>query len=613
MPIIDELVTILGFDTDDSGAKQFQAAMGGVKKTVTIITSAVLAAEAAIVSYSNKIAAGVDELGKFSASFGISAQRIQQFEFATERAGGSAQDLRSDLASITKSLASPIPGEFNQGLFMLGVNVRDASGNLKSADQVLLDLADRFAGLDAKQRQILATQVGLSESTLRFISQGREEIERLSAKAIDLGGIIPDEATVIAAEYADRLTDVKLALNGISQIIAIAILPGMTNALSKFEEWIIANREFVTQNVQAVVEGIGRGFAFAFSMIEKGVDFVKSTFPELDKLGGKIDVARLIAVGMVTALSFLAIAFSPLLLKIAAISAAISALVLIIDDFSAFVQGKKSLFGTFLDSFLEKFPLAKTTVEELKKLFEAFVAGIGPLLGAIGLLIVDIFRAGADESNIFGATVKAVINVAIAAFNVFLGVVKNVIDIFSILIALFSGDFQTAAALVKELLGRNFEFVAKIIDGIITNISTLITKVGEFTGLWGDVSEQINTENIAKAGLAIGEASKNILGTAKDFWSKELSMLAESGNQIGGAISSMFGASPAFAGTVPVATIGGAVTNNQKSIAQTNNNTFNINGAQSPQAITNAIVGIQARHQSSLSTAAQTGAYPGME
>lgn len=613
MPIIDELVTILGFDTDDSGAKQFQAAMGGVKKTVTIITSAVLAAEAAIVSYSNKIAAGVDELGKFGKSFDIGTGILQKFGFATERAGGDVESLRSDMASITKSLASPIPGEFNAGFVALGINVRDASGNLKSADQVLLDLADRFDGLNAKQRQILSTQVGLSESTLRFISQGREEIERLSARAVSLGGIIPAEATETAAEYADRLTDVKFALNGISQTIAIAMLPGMTSALSKFAEWIIANREFVTQNVQAVVEGIGRGFSFVFSAIEKGIDFVKSVFPELDNLGDKIDVARLIAIGLVAALSFLAVAFAPLLLKIAAISAAVSALVLIIDDFTAFIQGKKSLIGTFLDAFLEKFPLAKTTIEELKKLFESFVSGIGPLLGAIGLLIVDIFKAGSDESNIFGATVKANINIAIAAFNVFLGVVNNVIDIFSALIALFSGDFQTSAAIVKDLLGRNFEFVAKIIDGIINNISTLISKVGEFTGLWGDVSDQINTENIAKAGLAIGEASKNILGTAKDFWSNELSMLAESGNQIGGAISSMLGTAPAFAGTVPVTTIGGAVTNNKKSIAQTNNNTFNINGSNSPQAVANAIVGIQARQQSSLSTAAQTGAYPGLE
>lgn len=603
---------MLGFDTDDAGAKQFQAAMGGVKKTVTIVTSAVLAAEAAVLSYSNKIAAGVDELGKFSKSFGVSSDVIQQFSFATERAGGSAEDLRSDIASMTKSLASPIPGEFNQGLFMLGVNVRDAAGNLKSADQILLDLADRFDGLDAKQRQILATQVGLSESTLRFISQGREEIDKLSAMAIALGGVIPPEATEIAAEYADRMTDVKFALNGIGQTIAISLLPGMTNALSKFEEWIIANREVIAQNVQVVVEGIGRGFEYVFSAIEKGINYLKTAFPALDGLGDKIDFARLIAIGFVSSLALLAVAFSPILIKIAAISAAISGLVLIIDDFAAFIDGKKSLIGAFLDGFIEKFPLAKTTIEELKKLFEAFVAGIGPLLGSIGLLISDIFRAAGDETTFFGATVKAVVNVAIAAFNVFLGVVNNVIDVFTLLIALFSGDFQAAAAIVKDLLGRNFEFVAKIIDGIITNISTLISKIGEFTGLWGDVSETINTENIAKAGLAIGEASKSILGTAKDFWSKELSMLAESGNQIGSFVSAMFGTTPAYAEAVPLAATG-AVTNHNRAITQTNHNTFQINGAQSPQAVANAIVGIQARQQSSLSTAAQTGAYPGLE
>lgn len=631
MAIVDELITLLGFDVDDAGARQFNSAMTGIKNVAAAVGAAIVTAEGAVLAYTNKIAGATDELGKFTASQDFSSTRLQQFEFATERAGGSTEDLRADIAALTKNLASPIPGEFNQGLFLLGVNVRNTSGELKNAEEILLELSDRFSGLDAKQRQILATQAGLSESTLRFIAQGREEIERLSAKAVELGGILPPEATIIAAEYADRLTDVNFALSGIGKTVAISLLPNLTRGLERFEDWIIVNREFITQKVEAVVTGIGKGFEIVFNAIDYGLSLLKNAFPSLEGLSDKIDYARLIAISFVSVIGILAVAFSPLLIKIAAISAAVAGLIIIIDDFVAFVNGQKSLIGTFLDNFLEKFPLAKFAIDNLKKFFENFAKGIGPLIGSIGLLLVDIFKYFSDSATVGGRLVQAVINDIIVVLNIAIGIINNVIDVFSALIALFLGDFKAAGEIIKSLLGRNLEFVLKVFNQILTAATSLIDKVGEFTGLWGAVSDMINAENISKAGEAIGVAANSLVGKTKNFLGDQLESLSMVGDSIGKAADKLVGeidltnfavelksvfnlaATPAFAGVVPAPVAGNTFNNQNREINQTNNNTYNINGAQSPQAVANAIANVNARQQSSLSTAAQVGAYPGLE
>lgn len=672
MPIIDELITLLGFDADTSGGDKFEKSLDKVKKAAAFAGKSILAAEAAVLAYTNAVASSTDELGKFGNSFGEDIERLQEWEFATERAGGKASDLRGDIASLTKTLASPIPGEFNQALAALGITVFDSSGKLKSGGDVLDELISKFEGLDAHQRQILATNVGLSESTLRFISQGREEINRLSKLARDLGGVIPEEATKTAAEYADRMTDVKLLIGGVGRSIAISLLPGLTRSLWGFEQWGIANKELISQGLGIVIEGIGRGFEIVFDTIKGGIDLVAQFIPELNGMNEELDWAQVIAVGFATAIGAIAVAFAPAIATALETAAAIGAIALVIDDLVAFSQGKKSLFGSFLDSFLEKFPQAENVINRIKKLLTDFIDGIGPLFIGLGITIKNMWEDAGNSSTI----VYEAVNLIIRAFDNALAAIQGVVNLITILIALFSGDFKTAGQIVRESLGGAFEFVKGNISATYDFVSRLIDKVVEFIGIWGDLVDSVNVEeigakidelggaaveatkgfideqskNLSEAGEAIGAAASAAKQGIGSFVDSQVEGLSRAGLVIGEAASSLFGAGNAQAAeskvnnifktgeikkgstaqfrspsdliaenrlkaqTVPISIAGGKTVNNQGgSLSQTNNNTYNINGAQNPQVIANQISRTQARQQTELSNAAQFGAFQGIE
>jgi hypothetical protein len=632
--IVDELITLLGFDVDDSGAKSFQSAMGGVKKVTVAVGAAIAVAEAAVLSFTAAVAAETDELGKFSDSFGVSSSRLQQFEFATERAGGSAAELRGDIASLTKTLASPIPGEFNQGLFNLGVNVKNSAGELKSADEILLDLSDRFSGFSAQQRQILSTQAGLSESTIRFISQGREEIERLSAKATALGGILPDEATEIAAEYADRLTDVNFALNGIGKTVSISLLPGLTRGLEKFESWIIANREFTSQGISEIVEGIGDGFNFVFETISSGVDSLKSAFPGLEGLTERIDFGRLAGISLTTIIGTLVVVFSPLIAKVALVVAGISGLILIIDDLVAFVKGEKSVIGTLFDGIIEKFPAIGPVIENVKGLFVDLVDAVAPIFIGLGVAINETFKAISDDSTLWGQIFEGAVNLVIGNINTMVSVIRTALNLFKSFATFISGDVTSALEILGEESDRWSEIFGENIDKVSGWIDTLLLKIESIGKLWDSVKESLSVEELSVIGEDIGVAAGEIVGEAKDFAGEQIDSLSRVGQDIGAAATGLleaigFGgggeeraeAESAIKGFVPpgptlsAVAPAGSVSNvsNSKDISQTNNNVFNISGAQNPQATATAVTGALGRQQSSLSTAAQTGAYPGLE
>jgi hypothetical protein len=624
MPIIDELITLLGFEADDSEGKAFAGTLGTIKTAATAVGAAVLAAEGAVLSWTNTVAASTDELGKFGASFGVDIERLQQFEFATERAGGSADELRGDLANLTKQLASPIPGEFNQGLFLLGVNVRDTAGDLRSAEDVLLDLSDRFDGLSAAQKQILAQQVGLSESTLRFISQGRAEIERLSILASDLGGVLPEEATVVAAEYADRLTDVNLILNGIGKTVAISLLPGLTRTLETFEKWTLNNREIITQNVQAVVEGIGRGFEFLFDKGRQVVGFIAEFIPGLEGLTEEGSLADLVFIGFVTTLGILAAAFSPIIAKAALIGTAIGGVILIIEDIVALVQGKKSLIGQLFDELLEKFPSLKPFVENVKGLFVDLADAIVPIFIGLGIAIKETFSAMGDESTALGQITSGIFNALLGLLDGVVTVIRLIINLFRAFATLLSGDLNGAIEIVQESFDTWANLATESFKTIIGWVDSLIEKISFVSSLWEDAKETFSVENIAKAGEEIGQFANDAIEGIGGFVDDQVGSIAAAGRSIGKVAGDIFGfspgedekvqgvinnlaAPPAFSGAVPTGSVSNQITGG------TQNNVFNINGAQSPQKTANEISDVLGRQKSELSEAAMFGANPVIE
>src|SRR5215213_6044201 len=156
MSIVDELVTLLGLKVDPKATGQaadFNKVLNGIKDGAVAMGAALITAATTFKAYAITQAYAIDEAGKFADSVRISYERLQELEYATKRSGGNVQDLRSDMATLNKTMATMMPGQYNAGMMMMGISSRDAAGKIKTADEILLSVADKMQGM-SKRRQI---------------------------------------------------------------------------------------------------------------------------------------------------------------------------------------------------------------------------------------------------------------------------------------------------------------------------------------------------------------------------------------------------------------------------------------------------------------------------
>lgn len=223
---------------------QTRQAFGSVKSGLENITSAaksvngLLASMGAALSVGALVAAGkhaldtADNLAKLSQKTGLSVESLSVLRPIAEQAGTSLEGLAKGLQKLATAMVEAAGGSKEQveSFSRLGVSVKDAAGQLRPTEEVLLDLADAFAAMpDGAEKSALAVKLfGKSGVELiPFLNQGRAGIEQLKQKFKELGLEISGDTARAAEKFNDTLDTVKQALQGIAMRIAEAALPAL--------------------------------------------------------------------------------------------------------------------------------------------------------------------------------------------------------------------------------------------------------------------------------------------------------------------------------------------------------------------------------------------------
>jgi methyl-accepting chemotaxis protein len=84
---------------------------------------------------------------KFAQKVGISTDAVAGLSSAAKKAGVDQQELQQALTKLAVSASEAGNGvkKYAEAYSALGINVKDASGNIKSADILFGELADKFA------------------------------------------------------------------------------------------------------------------------------------------------------------------------------------------------------------------------------------------------------------------------------------------------------------------------------------------------------------------------------------------------------------------------------------------------------------------------------------
>ncbi|MCK9600979.1 MAG: phage tail tape measure protein, partial [Sphaerochaeta sp.] len=185
-------------------------------KAFTIVGGAITAALGAAVI---KTANFGDEINDMSQRTGIATEILSGYKLAADNSGTSIEGLASGLKLLSRNMfdTSMGTGEAKDAFDFLGISVVNADGTLRDSNEVMLDVADRFRGMEnGAQKTALSMDIfGKSGADLiPMLNMGRDGLREAYKDAERFGMIVSQQAATAADEFNDKLGNMKASLQG---------------------------------------------------------------------------------------------------------------------------------------------------------------------------------------------------------------------------------------------------------------------------------------------------------------------------------------------------------------------------------------------------------------
>lgn len=224
----------------------------------------------------------MDELSKGAQKVGLTTEAFSGLKYAADLADVSLEDLEGSLGKLTKSMGAALDPQSQQAKIFkaLGIAVTDASGKIRSSEDVLKDFATKFQLLGGSQEAINAgfALFGKSfQSIIPLIKDGGSAISDLQDEAAQLNQVISTDNGQAAEEFNDNLTRAKKGVEGIYNSIAVKLLPTLEDWSDDLVDLAKDNSKLddvatgvsdTLQALAAVAHTVAAGFKFITASIQ---------------------------------------------------------------------------------------------------------------------------------------------------------------------------------------------------------------------------------------------------------------------------------------------------------------------------------------------------------
>ncbi len=296
---------------------QFKAAIDGAKRDIgdfgRVGTGAIGAvtrvlgplgialSAAGFAQLSKQVIDNADQMGKFAQKAGIAVETLSALDYAAKASDVSTGELATSIKFLNKSLveSQDSSSEIAKLFTAMGVSAVDGAGHLRSADAVLLDLAEVFKALpDGAEKSGLALKLfgKAGEGMIPFLNEGKAGISALTAEAERLGAVVGSDMAKAADEFNDNFDRLKSSLFGFANTVLPPVIDGMNRlnellgnggsaAPQSASDWTldkIKERQAAIAALNSELDSIGRGTHLS-SLIGRDAEEIKQEIADQQK------------------------------------------------------------------------------------------------------------------------------------------------------------------------------------------------------------------------------------------------------------------------------------------------------------------------------------------
>jgi hypothetical protein len=202
-----------------------------------------IAAAAGVVKFGSDAINSFKDVGtesiKLSRLTGLPIEAASRLRFALSETGVDAEAAGKGLGIFEKNLVS---GTAQKALSGLGLSVKDSTGHLKSMQDLLPGVADKFKSMpDGPEKTALAMQLfGKSGATMiPFLNRGADGIKALNDESDKYGLTISGPMADQIKKAKESQKDWDASVQGLSVQFGAVLLPVLTNVLGYVRDQVI--------------------------------------------------------------------------------------------------------------------------------------------------------------------------------------------------------------------------------------------------------------------------------------------------------------------------------------------------------------------------------------
>lgn len=401
MAEVNELITRFVFEGNLSPLSDFNDSLEISIKGLGVFVTAAAGAAAASLAWGKSILGPVDAMANLAIETGVAIEKQQEWNYIAASNNSSAEAVTNSITGLTSAIAeASISG--SEDFARLGISIRGANGELKTADQVLTEVQRRFAQSDftITQKQNLAETLGIDASLIQSLTLTTEQMESLKNEAREFGIITKEQGEATIASIT-ATAQAGVAFESMQRQIAVGLAPELLRLSNAFKGWVAENQDWI--------KNVASGLAKSVLAIGGALSRLS---PVLSIIAAGFAASKIAALGFSGVMGLL---LSPVVL----ITAGVTAAILAIDDLIVAFQGGNSVIADFAQSFfdIDIGEAMRNMVDDAKLALSMIDDLFAPIGEFFGFGSTPGQAASAPAMPTGGGTVNQDVNINISATN----------------------------------------------------------------------------------------------------------------------------------------------------------------------------------------------------
>lgn len=498
-----EKLNTLKFDKLSSRITGVGDKITGAGRALALFSAAAGTAITAAGALGVKSAATGAQIDDLSLRLGISAEKVQEYQYVTAQAGVEWAVFEKALIKARAAIVDLSAGTINnasKALQSLGLRIEDFDSKEAMFDGII----DALAGMEDKTLQTAyANEIfgdKIANQMLPFLNAGADAINQFKSEFATIAPLTNEQVSALAA-LDDTLYLVKESIkNAALQLgasfapliksIADSIQNNLVPKLQKLAEWFnslsLSQQQFALKALLVVA---------ALAPLTMGVG----------KLVGAIGNIVKIIPSLQAGLS--ALAANPIVLIIAAVAAILIILYTQCEAFRESINNLVSMIGGALQPVLD---VIMGLLQSVMDLLSPILEIIGGILATVINLVITALQPFFDMLTMIFNLLMPLLNVALIPLKLVLTLLQVPLQILGQLLGWLSPLFQIFGNIVAKIFGGVVKiinivlgviedavnFVIGIINGLIDGVNAALGWLGVHIDRIADVKLRIDTSDI---------------------------------------------------------------------------------------------------------------------